>query len=144
MARIQLKRVYDPIDESDGLRVLVDRLWPRGLPRAAAKLDRWMKEVSPSTELRLWYGHDPARWPEFRKRYRAELKGSAALAELRSLARTHKVITLLSATRERDLSHAVVLRELLRRSPRRAQRPGARAGRAGRRVTPRRRRADRT
>ncbi|MCC6676874.1 MAG: DUF488 family protein [Phycisphaerales bacterium] len=119
MARVQFKRIYDPIDAGDGFRVLVDRLWPRGLTRADAKLDRWMKEISPSTELRLWYRHDPARWPEFRKRYRAELKGSTALAELRSLARTHKVITLLSASKERDLSHAVVLRGLLLRSPRR-------------------------
>lgn len=135
MARVQLKRVYDPIDGSDGLRVLVDRLWPRGLTRAAAKLDRWMKEVSPSTELRRWYGHDPTRWPGFRKRYRAELKDSAALAELRSLARERKVITLLSASKERDLSHAVVLRELLRRTPGQPRRTPAP-------VTPRRRRAD--
>jgi uncharacterized protein YeaO (DUF488 family) len=72
-ARVQVKRVYDPAAPEDGVRILVDRLWPRGIAKAARKWDRWLPELAPSTELRKWYGHDPARFAEFERRYRAEL-----------------------------------------------------------------------
>ena len=98
----------------DGVRVLVDRVWPRGLTKDAARLDAWRKDVAPSTELRKWYGHDPAKFEEFRRRYEAELRGATeALAELRALARERGRLTLLTATREVDLSQARVLADLL-------------------------------
>ena len=78
--RIRLKRAYESPARSDGQRILVDRLWPRGLTRDKAAVDHWIKEVAPSSELRKWFGHDPERWPEFRRRYRAELKKNPALA----------------------------------------------------------------
>jgi uncharacterized protein YeaO (DUF488 family) len=110
--RVFIKRVYDPPGPADGRRVLVDRLWPRGLKKQAAQIDLWLKTVAPSTELRRWFGHDPARWPEFRKRYRAELADNPALEELRRLARQGRV-TLLYAARDPNHNNAVVLRELL-------------------------------
>jgi uncharacterized protein YeaO (DUF488 family) len=116
---IAVKRAYDPPTESDGVRVLVDRLWPRGVTKAAAKIDRWMKDLAPSGELREWFGHDPARWEEFRRRYHKELAGQAdALAELRKLARGGTV-TLVYAARDTEHNDAVVLKELLgrRRAP---------------------------
>jgi uncharacterized protein YeaO (DUF488 family) len=116
---IAVKRAYDPPTESDGVRVLVDRLWPRGVTKAAAKIDRWMKDLAPSGELRKWFGHDPARWEEFRRRYHKELAGQAdALAELRKLARGGTV-TLVYAARDTEHNDAVVLKELLgrRRAP---------------------------
>jgi uncharacterized protein YeaO (DUF488 family) len=75
MPMIKLKRAYEPASKDDGLRILVERLWPRGVSKQKAKIDLWLKDLAPSTELRQWYGHDPARWPQFRKRYRAELNG---------------------------------------------------------------------
>jgi uncharacterized protein YeaO (DUF488 family) len=111
-----VRRVYDAPEPSDGARVLVDRVWPRGLRKEAAQLDDWAKDVAPSTDLRTWYQHDPAKFGEFRRRYVAELKappGRAALARLRALAADGPV-TLLSATREIDISQAAVLAELLR------------------------------
>jgi uncharacterized protein YeaO (DUF488 family) len=110
---IAIKRVYDAPDRDDGIRVLVDRLWPRGLSKASLKLDAWPKELSPSSELRKWYGHDPQLFAEFRRRYRVELAGhKEELAALRAMIKGHAA-TLLTATRELDLSHAVVLREAL-------------------------------
>jgi uncharacterized protein YeaO (DUF488 family) len=79
---IKLKRAYEPASKDDGLRVLVERLWPRGVSKQKAKIDLWLKALAPSTELRQWYGHDPARWPQFRKRYGAELKGQGDLLAL--------------------------------------------------------------
>jgi uncharacterized protein YeaO (DUF488 family) len=113
MGRIQVKRVYDVPDASDGFRVLVDRLWPRGVAKQRAALDLWMKDVAPSTELRRWFGHDPKRWKEFQTRYRAELKQhDAELAELRSRARKGTV-TLLFAARDVEHNEAVVLKKVL-------------------------------
>ena len=109
----RVKRVYEPAEASDGVRVLVDRLWARGLTKADAKLDAWMKDVAPSTKLRLWYGHDPERFAEFRRRYAAELKGNAAFDELRKLGKG-KVVTLLYGSRETKRNHAIVLQSLLR------------------------------
>lgn len=115
-AGIRARRVYDAPSADDGARVLVDRVWPRGLRKDAARLDDWAKDVAPSTELRKWYAHDPAKFDEFRRRYRAELAepGPAqALARLRALAAAGPV-TLLTATKELDISQAAVLAGLLR------------------------------
>jgi uncharacterized protein YeaO (DUF488 family) len=110
---IAIKRVYDDAAPQDGLRILVDRLWPRGLSKAALKLDAWPRDLSPSTELRKWYGHDPKLFAEFRRRYRKEIAAHKdKLDELRAMIKGRRS-TLLTATRELDLSHAVVLRELL-------------------------------
>jgi len=112
-AAIAIKRVYDDLAPGDGVRILIDRLWPRGLSKATLKLDAWPRVLAPSTALRQWYRHDPLRFAEFRRRYRGELAGhDDELAALRSLIKGRKA-TLLTATRELDLSHAVVLRELL-------------------------------
>jgi uncharacterized protein YeaO (DUF488 family) len=116
---IRVRRVYDEPATEDGARVLVDRIWPRGLRKDAARLDEWAKDVAPSTELRTWYGHDPAKFDEFRRRYVAELTepaGREALARLRALA-ARRPVTLLTATREVDLSQAAVLAGLLRDAP---------------------------
>jgi uncharacterized protein YeaO (DUF488 family) len=113
---VRLRRVYDEPTGEDGTRVLVDRVWPRGLSKRNARVDQWCKEVAPSSELRKWYGHDPARFPEFTTRYRSELqqRGQAeALARLRDLAR-ERTVTLLTATRAIEISQAAVLADLLR------------------------------
>jgi uncharacterized protein YeaO (DUF488 family) len=114
-ADIQIRRVYDTPSPCGGARVLVDRVWPRGLRKDAARLDDWAKDVAPSAELRKWYGHDPAKFAEFRRRYTAELDTPGpreALARLRALAADGPV-TLLTATRDLSLSQAAVLAELL-------------------------------
>ncbi len=111
---IRLKRAYEPPSAEDGVRVLVDRLWPRGLRKSDAAIDRWLKEIAPSTALRRWFGHDPGRWSEFRRRYRTELSGQAELvSELRALARKRPV-TLIYAARDERHNEAVVLRDILR------------------------------
>lgn len=116
-ANIALKRAYDPPDEADGLRVLVDRLWPRGLTKTSAAIDRWAKDVTPSTELRKWFHHDPDHWDEFRRRYLAELKDKGSeLEELRKLAQAGP-ITLIYAARDTPHLHATVLRDVLLDSP---------------------------
>jgi uncharacterized protein YeaO (DUF488 family) len=112
---LAIKRVYDPPESLDGIRVLVDRLWPRGLSKATAKIDRWEKELAPSDELRRWFGHDPAKWAGFRKRYAGELKAHAdAMRELRAAARRGRV-TLLYAARDEEHNNAVVLAELMKK-----------------------------
>lgn len=111
-AHVRLRRAYDPPQPQDGLRILVDRLWPRGLARDRAALDDWMKDIAPSTALRKWFGHDPARWAEFQSRYRAELQGQPALDRLRDLA-AKQTVTLIFAARDTDHNEAVVLRDIL-------------------------------
>ena len=112
-SNLRLKRAYQSPAPEDGIRILVDRLWPRGVSKSEASLDRWMKEVAPSTELRTWFGHDPRRWDEFRRRYRAELKDRAAdVRELRRLARKG-AITLVYSAADEIHNDAVVLRNLL-------------------------------
>ena len=110
---IRIKRAYDPPTRDDGLRILIDRLWPRGLSKDKLKIDAWVKHLSPSSELRKWYQHDPDKFGEFHHRYVAELKQQGeGLDELRG-AVAGRTVTLLTATKELDLSHATVLRELL-------------------------------
>lgn len=111
---VKLRRVYEPPTEDDGYRVLVDRLWPRGLTKTKAKIDLWLKEIAPSTELRQWFGHDPEKWTEFKKRYRVELKNNPAWAELQALAR-QKELTLVYAAKDQLHNEAVVLKQLLER-----------------------------
>ena len=113
---VHLKRAYEPPAAEDGVRVLVDRLWPRGLRKADAAIARWMKDIAPSTELRQWFGHDPERWPEFRRRYAAELRRhTPELEELREIAR-HDAVTLVFGARDEKHNDAVVLREVLLRT----------------------------
>lgn len=111
---IQLKRIYDPSKKEDGLRVLVDRLWPRGVSKEKAKLDLWMKEIAPSDSLRKWFGHEPDKWDEFQSRYKKELEEKKELLqELRLLEQKHKIITLLFAAKDTKHNNAVVIQSLL-------------------------------
>lgn len=110
---VRVKRVYEAAVEQDGYRVLVDRLWPRGLSKVRAHLDEWLKEVAPSTELREWFGHQPERFAEFTRRYEAELDGNAGLEQLRQLNQRYEVVTLLYAARDEKHNEAVVLQEML-------------------------------
>ena len=113
---VRVRRVYDTPEHDDGARVLVDRIWPRGLTKTRAELREWCKKVAPSTELRKWYGHDPDRFAEFTRRYQVELaepERSGALAQLRELAAEQR-LTLLTATKQPEISEAQVLAELIR------------------------------
>lgn len=110
--KVMLKRAYEPAAKADGKRVLVDRLWPRGITKAKAHIDLWLKEVAPSTELRQWFHHEVANWPEFQKRYRAELKGNAAFAELKALAADGD-LTLVYSAKDETHNQAVVLKQLI-------------------------------
>ena len=112
-SHIKLKRAYEPPVATDGTRVLIDRLWPRGLSKATVEVSHWMKELAPSTELRKWFNHDPARWEEFKRRYTAELhRDVERLSPLRLLAQA-SVVTLVYAAHDEQHNNAVVLRELL-------------------------------
>ena len=114
---VRVSRVYDEPGAEDGRRVLVDRVWPRGLSRERARIDEWCKQVAPSTQLRQWYDHDPERYPEFSRRYLAELddpERAAALLRLRAFTR-EGTLTLLTATKRSEISQAAVLAELLQR-----------------------------
>ncbi|MNW26272.1 hypothetical protein D3C74_30370 [compost metagenome] len=115
MHPLMLKRIYEPPDSSDGLRILVDRLWPRGVAKEAAQLDYWMKEIAPSPELRRWFGHDPARFEEFSELYTLELTTESIqphVARIVELA-SEKPVTLVYAAKDVQHNHAVVLREFL-------------------------------
>jgi len=109
---VRLKRVYEAPGEEDGTRVLVDRLWPRGVSKEAAAVDWWARELAPSDQLRRWFGHDPARFEAFAQRYREELRGSEALAELRRLA-AEGTVTLVYAARDERHNNARALRQML-------------------------------
>lgn len=114
---VQIKRVYEQANESDGIRILVDRLWPRGLTKQRAKVDLWLKDIAPSTELRKWFAHDPNKWAEFQKRYQAELReNEPALALLREQCAKGKV-TLLYGAKDEERNDAVVLKEYLENNP---------------------------
>lgn len=116
--KLRIKRVYDAPAADDGFRVLVDRLWPRGMTREKADVDLWLKEVAPSTELRRWFHANPDRWAEFRAKYEAELVDNAALDELRAIVREHTNpggigVTLLFGSKSAERNHAILLREAL-------------------------------
>ena len=115
MVNITIKRIYDPATSGDGCRVLVDRLWPRGISKDRAAIDRWFKELAPSTTLRHWFGHDPDKWDEFQRRYHAELKANKPAVEpLCQLLKTESTITLLFGAKDETHNNAVVLAEYLR------------------------------
>lgn len=112
---IVTKRIYEPVYERDGYRVLIDRLWPRGVSKTAAHLDEWAKAIAPSTELRQWYGHDPAKWEEFQRRYAEELDNPEAQAVLDALAKRAKRgrVTILYSAKEGTISNAEALAHML-------------------------------
>lgn len=111
---ILLKRIYDPPGDEDGFRVLVERLWPRGISKEQARLDLWLRDAGASPELRVWYGHDPARWEEFRQRYFDELQGRPeVIAELTGILRDHATVTFLFGARDETHNNAAALKEYL-------------------------------
>ena len=112
IAQLSLKRAYEPAADDDGMRILVDRLWPRGLDKQYAAIDEWLKDVAPTAELRKWFRHDPKRWSEFRRRYLDELAGNAATERLRELVNKHRV-TLVYSARDTEHNQALVLRDFL-------------------------------
>lgn len=110
-----VKRIYDPPDKKDGYRVLVDRLWPRGLSKRKAALDLWLRDIAPSDALRKWFAHDARKWPEFQRRYRAELrKNKSVVADLRRLKKEHGRVTLLFSAHDAEHNQAVALGAFLR------------------------------
>lgn len=111
---LSLKRIYDKPATDDGFRVLVDRLWPRGVKKETAAIDLWLKDVAPSPDLRQWFGHEPARFDEFSERYKEELRHNTAVKGLLDLAKQHKQVTLLYGAKDPKTNHAVVLRDFLR------------------------------
>ncbi|MBO0733305.1 MAG: DUF488 domain-containing protein [Methylocapsa sp.] len=114
MKEIRIKRVYEPPARSDGKRILIDRIWPRGMKREDAHVDAWIKDIAPSSALRRWFGHDPEKWAEFRRRYLAELRQNPAVGELQELAQERKTVTLLFGAKDSLHNNAVVLRDFLR------------------------------
>ena len=113
MAQLDIKRVYDTPADDDGYRVLVDRLWPRGVSRDRARLDAWRKDIAPSPQLRTWWGHDPARMAEFADRYRHELDENPAVAEFETVLHDHDRVTLLYGAHDPHVNHAAILRDYL-------------------------------
>lgn len=114
---IKIKRAYQPAEKEDGLRILVDRLWPRGVSKEKAELDIWLKDIAPSNELRKWFAHDPERWQEFRERYREELKNKKTfLSYIRDLEKENGIVTLIYAAKDEEHNHAVVLLDKLQGS----------------------------
>ena len=110
---IKTKRIYEPYNKSDGYRVLVDRLWPRGIKKEDAHIDIWMKEVAPTTELRKWFDHDPEKWTQFLAKYRKELTKSAAFEQLESFLKEHNTITLLYGAKDEQYNQALALKKFL-------------------------------
>jgi uncharacterized protein YeaO (DUF488 family) len=115
---IRLKRAYDAASKDDGLRILVERLWPRGVSKPKAKIDLWLKDLAPRTALRQWYGHEPARWPQFRKRYAAELKENGDLLALLKHVAERQTVTFIFAASDVERNSAVVLKEVMARAKR--------------------------
>lgn len=134
--RIRLKRAYEPAEPADGFRVLVDRLWPRGLHKDGAHIDLWLKEIAPSDALRRWFGHDPARWEDFQRKYRAELRDRTDLLRTIEDALHEGPVTLLFAAHDEEHNNAVALRELLERSDRTARDVDSHHGTAAARPRP--------
>lgn len=110
---IHLKRAYEPPSTDDGLRILVERLWPRGLSKSRAQVDLWLKDVAPSPQLRTWYGHELAKWKEFQRRYRAELENNPAVGQLQQLQHDKPLITFVYAARDTEHNSALVLKAFL-------------------------------
>ena len=111
--KLTIKRVYEEPDKDDGIRILIDRLWPRGLSKEKARVDLWLKEIAPSTELRKWFAHDPAKWTEFKTRYRAELKHNSEHLAVLKQAIIKCPVTLLYGAKDEQHNDAIVLQELL-------------------------------
>src|SRR5579859_3033435 len=111
--KIQVKRIYEEAEPGDGVRVLVDRWWPRGISKDKARLDDWARDIAPSNEMRKWYGHDPEKWKEFKSRYEAELKKHDDLVEALKAKANDKTLTLLYSSKEVRLNNAVALKEIL-------------------------------
>jgi uncharacterized protein YeaO (DUF488 family) len=116
---VKIKRAYDKISSDDGKRILVDRLWPRGIKKDEAKIDEWIKEIAPSNELREWFAHDPSKWQEFKKRYREELKDQSNLIKILKHRAKKGNITLIFSARDTEHNNAVVLSELISKRQRR-------------------------
>lgn len=112
--RLHIKRIYEPAAEGDGKRILVDRLWPRGVNKNDAHVDIWLKDIAPSTDLRRWFGHDPNKWDEFRQRYRDELKNNAVAVHALEEQIEKSMVTLLYGARDREHNNAVVLMDFIR------------------------------
>ncbi len=115
--KIKVKRIYDPPSSDDGTRLLVDRIWPRGMSKDSAKIDAWLKDIAPSTDLRRWFGHDPARWTEFQKRYYAELDEKPDVKKTILSPKTKGTVTLLFAAKDIEHNNAVALKSYLIRHP---------------------------
>lgn len=113
MTAIRIKRVYEPVEKKDGFRILVDRLWPRGIKKDALHAEAWIKEAAPSAELRKWFNHEPEKWASFSTKYENELKKNEAVAELLQYARKHATLTLLYAAKDEMHNQAVVLKRFL-------------------------------
>ena len=113
MGKVQIKRIYEPTGKDDGVRILIDRLWPRGVKKESAHIDNWMKAIAPTTELRKWFHQNPATWPEFIARYQFELKKNDAVKELLDLVGRNETVTLLYAAHDEQHNHALVLRDFI-------------------------------
>ena len=116
---IKIKRIYDPVSKDDGKRILVDRLWPRGVKKEKAAIDEWLKDIAPSDELRKWFSHDPEKWQEFKKRYKKELSDSDKIDLIKKLKAEAKkgTITFLFAAKDTEHDNAMVLKEVMSKSP---------------------------
>lgn len=113
MSKIRLKRIYEPPAEQDGYRILIDRLWPRGITKEEAHADKWMKDIAPSAELRKWFDHMTEKWAAFSTAYETELKNSESVPEILDLIQSHKTVTLLYASRDEEHNHGIVLQKFL-------------------------------
>jgi uncharacterized protein YeaO (DUF488 family) len=112
--KIQIKRIYEPRNESDGMRILVDRLWPRGVKKGNAQIDEWLKDIAPTTQLRKWFNHDASKWQEFQLKYTHELQHNPNTEHLLELLNKHQTITLLYAAHDEAHNHALVLQHFIR------------------------------
>ena len=110
---VKIKRVYDKVSPDDGKRILVDRLWPRGIKKEDATIDEWLKDIAPSTDLRKWYSHDPAKWGEFKKRYKIELKDKTGIVDRLRTESRKRTITLLFSAKAMELNNAAALKEFI-------------------------------
>jgi uncharacterized protein YeaO (DUF488 family) len=113
MAIIKIKRAYEAEAKADGFRVMVDRLWPRGIKKEALHIDSWLKEIAPSTALRKWFDHDPKKWPGFKRKYNAELNDSPAAKHMIELTKKHKTVTLVYSAKDEQHNNAIVIKEFL-------------------------------